>query len=125
MKHIIHSLLLFILFNCTGQHRNQARHILGKWIGDRTILLFEEDTLKVNHNDLQEIFFLDSMYWGFAEAREYETFSYDLIKNNLIINGENLELLELNDSILAYKRETLIPDKFRVYYFKKATGTDW
>ncbi|MTI19591.1 hypothetical protein E1176_01010 [Fulvivirga sp. RKSG066] len=126
MKSIIYVFLLVALPNCSGKgNRSQNNIILGKWIGYKTITMYEGDTTKVSNNNLQEIFFKDSVYWGFANAKGYEILPYSIHKDHLIINGEELELLELSDSVHSYKRKTLIPDKYRIYIFRKAEGLDW
>ena len=126
MKSMVYPFLLFVLSNCSGQdNKTQNDIILGKWTGEKTITIYEGDTTKVSDNDLQEIFFKDSVYWGFAEANGYEILPYSLQEDYLIINGERLELLELSDSVHSYKRKALIPDKFRIYTFRKAEGLEW
>ena len=125
MKSIFYLFVLSTLFSCSAQEKEQSTPILGKWIGDKTIILYEGDTLKINDNDLQEIFFKDSVYWGFEKAKGYEVLPYSITSNYLIMNGEKFELLELNDSTLIYKAKRSIPDKFVIDIFRKAEGTDW
>lgn len=94
-------------------------------MGHKTIILYDGDTVRTNNNDLQQIFFQDSMYWGFTKAKGYEIFDYSLSRDYLIINEEPLELLELSDSTLIYKAKRSIPKKFVIDIFRKVEGNEW
>ncbi|MEO1052885.1 MAG: hypothetical protein AAFX87_19780, partial [Bacteroidota bacterium] len=99
--------------------------ILGKWVGESTTILLEGDTLRTKPNTLQMIFNKDDVQWGFSGNRGYETFQYSVSKGYLTIDGEKMELIELSDSILIYKRKILLDDNFDIAKFRKVEGLDW
>ena len=112
-------------YGCTTHLGYEDKMILGKWKGDKTIFIFDGDTIKVNQSQIQHIFFNDSTWWGFAEAEGYETYPYVINGMELLINGQDFEIIKLDEKQLVYRTWRDSKIDVVVDSFIKVEGTDW